>query len=130
VYHLNLNTSYTFPKGFSAQFFGFFNSPRVQLQGRFGGFYNYNFAVKKELFNKKGSVSLGLDNPFNRAVRMESIFGSPTFLTHDVRNMYRRGVRVSYNHQFGKMDFNAKPRRKKSISNDDAKSGEGGANGQ
>ncbi len=93
-----------------------FNSPRVQLQGRFGGFYNYNLAVKKELFRKKGNVSLGLDNPFTRAVRMESFFQSQTFVSHDVRNMYRRGVRVSYNHQFGKMDFNAKPRRRKSIS--------------
>ena len=131
MYHLNVNSSYTFPKGFSAQFFGFFNSPRVQLQGRFGGFYNYNLAVKKELFKKKGSVSLGLDNPFNRAVRMKSFFQrpetetSPGFVSNDVRNMYRRAVRLSFNYQFGKMDFDAKPRRKKSITNDDAKGSDG-----
>jgi outer membrane receptor protein involved in Fe transport len=131
MYHLNLNSSYTFPKGFSAQFFGFFNSPRVQLQGRFGGFYNYNLAVKKELFKKKGSVSLGLDNPFTRAVRMKSFFqapvteASPGFVSNDLRNMYRRAVRLSFNYQFGKMDFEAKPRRKKSITNDDAKGGDG-----
>ncbi len=130
MYNFNVNSSYTFPGGFSAQCFGFFNSPRVQLQGRFGGFYNYNLAVKKELFRKKGNVSLGLDNPFTRAVRMESFFQSQTFVSHDVRNMYRRGVRVSYNHQFGKMDFNAKPRRRKSISNDDAKGGDSSASGQ
>jgi hypothetical protein len=39
--------------------------------------------------------------------------------------MYRRAVRLSFNYQFGKMDFDAKPRRKKSITNDDAK-GDGG----
>jgi hypothetical protein len=131
MYHFNVNSSYAFPKGFSAQLFGFFNSPRVQLQGRFGGYYNYNLAVKKELFKKKGSVSLGLDNPFNRVVRMKSFFQrpetetSPGFISTDVRNMYRRAVRLSFNYQFGKMDFDAKPRRKKSITNDDAK-GDGG----
>jgi outer membrane receptor protein involved in Fe transport len=131
MYHFNVNASYAFPKGFSAQLFGFFNSPRVQLQGRFGGYYNYNLAVKKELFKKKGSVSLGLENPFNRVVRMKSFFQrpetetSPGFISTDVRNMYRRAVRLSFNYQFGKMDFDAKPRRKKSITNDDAK-GDGG----
>jgi outer membrane receptor protein involved in Fe transport len=125
MYQFNVNSSYTFPKGFSAQGFGFFNSPRVQLQGRYGGFYNYSLAVKKELLGKKGSVSLGLDNPFNRAVRMKSFFQTPAtdagpgFVSSDVRNLYRRAVRLSFNYQFGKMDFDAKPRRKKSITNDD-----------
>jgi outer membrane receptor protein involved in Fe transport len=55
MYHLNLNASYTFPEGFSAQCFGFFNSPRVQLQGRFGGFYNYNLSVKKNCSRRKAA---------------------------------------------------------------------------
>jgi hypothetical protein len=42
-----------------------------------------------------------------------------------VRNTYRRAIRLNFNYQFGKMDFDAKPRRKKSITNDDAK-GDGG----
>ncbi|HEX8528719.1 MAG TPA: outer membrane beta-barrel family protein, partial [Cytophagales bacterium] len=131
MYHFNVNSSYTFPKGFSVQAFGFFNSPRVQLQGRFGGFYHYNLSVKKELFKKKGSVSLGLDNPFSRTIRMKSVFGTPLngarpgFESIDVRNAYRRAIRLNFNYQFGKMDFDAKPRRKKSITNDDAKGGDG-----
>ena len=131
MYNLNVNSSYIFPEGFSAQVFGFFNSPRVQLQGRFGGFYHYNLGVKKELFKKKGSVTLGLDNPFNRVVRMKSVFRTlatdttPGFESVDVRNTYRRAIRLSFNYQFGKMDFDAKPRRKKSITNDDAKGGDG-----
>ena len=124
MYLVNLNASYTLPKGFSAQAFGFFNSPRVQLQGRFAGFYSYNVAVKKELFKKKGSVSLALDNPFTRVVRMESFFETPGFVSADVRNLYRRAFRLTFNYQFGKMDFDAKPRPKKSITNDDAKGGQ------
>jgi hypothetical protein len=76
-------------------------------------------------------VSLGLENPFNRVVRMKSTFRTPAndttpgFESTDVRNMYRRAIRLNFNYQFGKMDFDAKPRRKKSITNDDAK-GDGG----
>ena len=40
---------------------------------------------------------------------------------------FRRGVRVSFNYNFGKMNFNA-PARKKAIKNDDVK-GEGGNGG-
>jgi hypothetical protein len=104
----------------------------VQLQGRIGGFYTYNLSVKKELFGKKGSLTLGLDNPFARSVRTKSFFETretetaPGFTSRDVRNLYRRGVRLSFNYQFGKMDFDTAPRRKKRITNDDAKGSEGG----
>jgi hypothetical protein len=81
-------------------------------------------AVKKELFKKKGSVSLALDNPFTRVVRMKSFFETPDFVSTDVRNLYRRAFRLTFNYQFGKMDFDAKPRPKKSITNDDAKGGQ------
>jgi hypothetical protein len=62
---------------------------------------------------------------------MKSVFHTPAtdampgFESTDVRNTYRRAIRLNFNYQFGKMDFDAKPRRKKSITNDDAK-GDGG----
>ncbi|GAB3199858.1 outer membrane receptor protein involved in Fe transport [Pontibacter aydingkolensis] len=132
MYNINANSSYTFGKGISAQFNGGFNSQRIQLLGRFAAFSYHGLAIKKELFNKKGGISLGLDNPFRESMRMKNDVKAPAtkvnpraYEQHMVMNNFNRGVRVSFNYSFGKMDQQKPPRRKKSIRNDDAKQGDG-----
>ena len=131
-YNINANTSYNFGKGLSAQFNGGFNSQRIQLLGRFAAFSYHSLGIKKELFDKKGGISLGLDNPFRENMRMRNDVTAPKTPTnprayeqHVRINNFNRGVRVSFNYNFGKMEQQKPPRRKKSIRNDDAKQGEG-----
>ncbi|WP_299820288.1 TonB-dependent receptor [uncultured Pontibacter sp.] len=132
MYNINANTSYTFGKGISAQLNGGFNSQRIQLLGRFAAFSYHSIAIKKELFDKKGGISLGLDNPFRENMKMKNDVESPVtkanpraYEQHMRMNNFNRGVRVSFNYSFGKMDQQKPPRRKKSIRNDDAKQGDG-----
>ncbi|MEJ8803307.1 TonB-dependent receptor domain-containing protein [Pontibacter sp. H249] len=133
MYNINANSSYSFGKGISAQFNGGFNSRRVQLLGKFNSFSFHSLAFKKELFDKKGGITLSLDNPFRRSLRMandvevnEPTAINPVPYEQRIRiNNYNRGVRVSFNYSFGKMDQQKPPRRKKSIRNDDAKQGDG-----
>ncbi|MEJ8757119.1 TonB-dependent receptor [Pontibacter sp. H259] len=133
MYNINANTSYTFPKGLSAQFNGGFNSQRIQLLGNFAAFSFHSIAIKKELFDKKGGISLGLDNPFRESMKMKNDVNAPltainkrAYEQHVRINNYNRGVRVSFDYRFGKMDQQRPPKRKKSIRNDDAKQGDGG----
>ncbi|MCS7018865.1 MAG: TonB-dependent receptor [Bernardetiaceae bacterium] len=125
-YSANFNTQYTFGKGWSAQGFGFVNSPTVQLQGTQGVFSFYSFGIKKDILNKKGGITFGADNIFRRALRIESQFATDAFSQNILRNVYNRAVRITFNYNFGKMGFgeSARPRRKKSINNDDLKQGE------
>ncbi|MBD1395540.1 TonB-dependent receptor [Pontibacter sp. JH31] len=133
MYNINANSSYTFGKGISAQFNGGFNSRRVQLLGKFNSFSFHSLALKKELFDKKGGISLALDNPFRASMRMnndvlvsEATAINPVPYEQRIRiNNYNRGVRVSFNYTFGKMDQQRPPKRKRSIRNDDAKQGDG-----
>ncbi|MBC5992403.1 TonB-dependent receptor domain-containing protein [Pontibacter cellulosilyticus] len=132
MYNINANSSYNFGKGISAQFNGGFNSQRIQLLGRFAAFSYHSLAIKKELFDKKGGISLGLDNPFRENMRMKNDVTAPKTPTnpsayeqHMRINNFNRGARVSFNYNFGKMEQQKPPRRKKSIRNDDAKQGEG-----
>ncbi len=135
MYNINLNSSYTLGKGISAQFNGGFNSRRVQLLGKFNAFSYHSLAFKKDLFDRKGGISLGLDNPFNGNMRMNNDVEikeptplNPVAYSQHIRiNNYRRGVKVTFNYNFGKMDQQKPPRRKKSIRNDDAKQGESNA---
>ena len=123
MYRLNLNSTYDFGKGLKAQFFGFFNSPRVMLQGKIGGYAYYNVALQKEILKKKGSVSLGLDNFFAPYIEQKIQFSSPTFVQDGMSRFFNRGWRVSFSYEFGKMS--SQPQRsKKSINNDDKKGGD------
>lgn len=125
-FNANFNTQYMFGKGWSAQGFGFVNSPTVQLQGTQGVFSFYSFGIKKDILNKKGGLTLGADNIFRRALRIESQFATDAFQQNILRNVYNRAVRITFNYNFGKMGFGEqpRPRRKKSINNDDVKQGE------
>ncbi|MCF0065201.1 TonB-dependent receptor [Dyadobacter chenwenxiniae] len=123
MYRINLNSSIDFGKGIKAQLFGFYNSARVNLQGKYGAFGFYNMVLQKEVLKKKGTIGLGYDNPFNRRIKWRNDFVGPNFVqTQDVA-MYRRGWRINLKYEFGKM--NSGPRQKKRISNDDKKGGEG-----
>ncbi|WP_181304285.1 TonB-dependent receptor domain-containing protein [Rufibacter sp. XAAS-G3-1] len=131
MYNLNISSGYTFGKGISAQFSGGFNSSRIQLQGTASSFSYHNLAIRKELFEKKGALSLGMDNPFREALKFENRLAGRNqtndlpFSTHSLVTQYNRGFRLSFEYRFGKMQQQGPPRRKKSIRNDDAKQGEG-----
>ncbi|GAA4438476.1 outer membrane beta-barrel family protein [Pontibacter saemangeumensis] len=132
MYNINLNSSYDFGKGISAQFNGGFNSRRIQLLGEFASFSYHGLAIKKELFEKKGGISIGLDNPFRESMRMKNDVWAaatptnPTAYEQHIRiNNFNRGARITFDYRFGKMDQQKPPKRKKSIRNDDTKQGDG-----
>ncbi|MCF0050555.1 TonB-dependent receptor [Dyadobacter sp. LJ53] len=123
MYRINLNSSIDFGKGIKAQLFGFYNSARVNLQGKYGAFGFYNMVLQKEVLKKKGTIGFGYDNPFNRRIKWRNDFVGPNFVQAQDVAMYRRGWRINLKYEFGKM--NSGPRQKKRISNDDKKGGEG-----
>jgi outer membrane receptor protein involved in Fe transport len=126
MYNLNLNTSYAFENGFSAQMAGEFNSRRVTLQGRASAVANYSFAVRKEILKKNGSIGLSVDNPFNERITQRNSFTTPNVDQTGANYIYNRQVRVLASYKFGKVTGKSQPKKKKKISNDDAKdNGEG-----
>lgn len=126
--NFNLNANWQFKEGWAVEAFGFYNTPRVQLQGEVSGMRYYNFAVKKDLWQKKGSVSVGLDNVFENSTMVRTTYTTETTDFENESRFFRRGIRVSFNYNFGKMNFNAP--RKRTIRNDDVKGGGGDGGGQ
>ena len=125
MYNGNLNISYRFEKGWSVQSFSIINSPRVELQGINGTWYYYNLGVRKEILKKKGGLTLGLDNPFANAMIIRSQFEAESFRSRNTTFQFNRGIRVSFNYSFGKVQTEErKPRRKKTLNNDDNKQAE------
>ncbi|RNI23601.1 outer membrane beta-barrel family protein [Rufibacter latericius] len=122
-YNLNLTSGYEVGKGVTAQFSGGFNSPRVTLQGKAYSWQYYSLAVKKELFEKKGSLTLSVNNPFTKSINYGTETSTETFFQTNENRNFNRSVRLSFDYKFGQQNASKAPRKKKAIRNDDMKEG-------
>jgi outer membrane receptor protein involved in Fe transport len=132
---LNLNTSYNFSKGIAASLFAFYRSPSVQLQGTRNGFYFHGLNVKKDINGKRGSIGLGLENPFVRKINFNSKLNSfidaqNYFISANNRSIYRRSIKLDFRYKFGKMDADGKRLFNRKRGNSDAMDGDGGGEEQ
>ncbi|MEP7279335.1 MAG: TonB-dependent receptor [Bacteroidota bacterium] len=104
-YRINLNASFQASKSLVAEFFGSFNSPRNEVQGKYPSFTTYNFAFRKLLWNKKGSIGLTTTNPFNKYVRQETEVIGQQFVLNSLRQIPFRSFGLSFSFKFGRLEF-------------------------
>lgn len=120
-------TSLNIKNGWGLQAGGFMRGRDVQLQGTQAGFRMYDFGIRKEFANKRGSIGFGMENFLAPSFKMKTSLESRTFTQNNTNYLYNRGFRVNFSYRFGKMTFvEQKPRRRKSVNNDDQKSDGGG----
>jgi len=91
-YRVNLNADYQFTNTLAAEFFGNFNSARHEAQGRYPSFTTYSMAIRKQFWNKKGSLALTAVNPFNKYVEQQTYLFGPNFTTTGIRKIPFRSV--------------------------------------
>lgn len=118
--------NYNLSKGWGFQFFGMYRGNRVQLQGSQGGMGMYSLGIRKEFNNKKGSLGFGAENFITPSIKIRNEVVTPTITQNSVNELYNMSFKVTFTYRIGKMSFDQKPRRKKSVSNDDLKDGGGG----
>jgi len=117
IWSVNLNSTYKLPKNYSVQVNGNYNSGWISLQGQNSGFYWHGISVKREFWDKKASLNLGLNSPFIRGVRQSNIQSAPTFTSENNGFFVMRSARLTFEWRFGQMTAGGKQGKK--ISNDD-----------
>ncbi|HEY5325869.1 MAG TPA: outer membrane beta-barrel family protein, partial [Mucilaginibacter sp.] len=105
TYRINLNTSYEFAKDLAAEFFINYRSSQRTIQGNNPAFLFYNFAVRKQIFNKKASIGLTAANPFSQYVKIQSNTYGANFNQTNLREMPQRSFGISLMYKFGKLEF-------------------------
>jgi outer membrane receptor protein involved in Fe transport len=118
--------SYALSKGWGFQFFSFARGRQVQLQGTQGGFYMYSLALRKEFNEKKGSIGVGVENFLQSSIKIKTNLESPVLVQNSVNTMNNMSFRVNFSYRIGKMSMENRPKRRRSINNDDLKEGDGG----
>ncbi len=104
-YRINMNATYQLNDNFVMEAFGNFNSPRNEVQGRFPSFTSYNFAFRKQLWHKKGSVGFTTTNPFNKYVGQTTAVTGQGFVLNSTRDLPFRSFGISFMLKFGKLEF-------------------------
>ncbi len=105
MHQLVINSSYKFRNGFSADFYGFFDSKSLRLQGHREGWKYYSITVNKKSTNERINFSL----------RMDTILTPYSFITEETINeAYRQSqtfrfqnqnVRLSVSFKLGKKEI-------------------------
>lgn len=122
AYDISAFGSVDIKNGYGIQLFGMFRGPSITFQGLQQSWYYYNLSAKKDFNEKKGTVSIGLDNFLTPIISVESTFEDTNFINNSVFNYRAFGARISFNYRFGKMTFGQG--KNKNINNTDLKAGE------
>lgn len=104
-YRANLNASFQLTNTLSMELFGNYNSQRITVQGKMPAFLTYNFAIRKQLFNKKASIALTATNPFNKYVKQATELAGTDFTLYTVRELPYRSFGINFTYKFGKLEF-------------------------
>ncbi len=104
-YRFNLNASYQFTGTLAGEIFGNFNSARNEAQGKYPSFTSYSFALRKQFWNKKGSIALSATNLFALYVKQRTQLFGPNFTTNSVRSFPFRSIGINFMWKFGKLEF-------------------------
>ncbi|MHA4809154.1 TonB-dependent receptor domain-containing protein [Flavitalea flava] len=104
-YRANINATYQLTRTFILEFFGNFNSPRNEIQGKFPSFTSYNFAFRKQVWNKKGSIAFTTTNPFAQYVNQETSITGSNFSLNSLRRIPYRSFGINFTYKFGKLEF-------------------------
>jgi ferric enterobactin receptor len=104
-YRVNINITYQFNNNFVGEAFGNFNSPRNEVQGKFPSFTSYNFAFRKQIWKKKGSIGFTTTNPFNKYVVQTTSVTGQGFILNSTRQLPFRSFGISFMYKFGKLEF-------------------------
>ncbi len=125
----NLSGTLSLKKDWKIEGFGFMRSRRQTVQGKIPSFWLYSLGVKKDIWNKRGSIGVRMVEPFNRTKGFITELEGDNFSQQSEFRLPFRSFGLNFSYKFGKLDFKKKKRRGSKIKNTDLKSGEDGNNG-
>lgn len=126
-YRITVNGRVTLWKDAAVNVSGGYSSPSIRLQGKFSGYSYSNLGLSQYFLKRKLMLSLSVNDPFMKERKFRNESFTPEFMNVSERNMISRSLRLNLSYNFGKMGENVK-KAKRSIQNDDLKSGGENAN--
>lgn len=120
--HMFTYSSYKFDNGLRLGVNVGYDSRYILLQGTDNYYLGYGFNVAKDVFNKKLSISLNVNSPTAKFIKLDFYTQTPDFKTYSYNYNYYRTIGISLNYKFGKLNAAIK-KNQRGINNDDTSGG-------
>jgi outer membrane receptor protein involved in Fe transport len=120
--HVFTNSSYKFDDGYRVGVNVGFDSRYVLLQGTDNYYIGYGANLSKELFNKKATISLYVNGPFSKFIKLDFQTRTADFATTNYSYQFYRTLGLGFNYKFGKLNSSIK-KNQRGINNDDTSGG-------
>jgi len=124
-----LMSQYKLDDGWTIEAFSFMRGRRVELQGYRGGFGIYAVGVNKDFKNERGSIGIGFENFLQRGWEVNSELNSALFTQQNTMLLINRNIKINFSYRFGKMDFQERRKKTRSVNNTDLMGGGDGMQG-
>ena len=129
-YNYMINANFALGKRYTFESRAFLHSPRQTIQGERPSFSMISFGFKREFLNKKGSIGIGMIEPFSKYKSFDTTIegvdeDGDRFETMNGYEILFRSLNISFKYRFGKVDFDP-IKKKSSIKNDDLLEEDGG----
>lgn len=95
--------NFTFPRGWSAQLTGNYRSPLVMIQGEMKEMYSADLAVRKNVLNNNGTITLRLSDIFNTQSFKMHNYGD-NFIMDTERRRTSRMVFVGFSYRINEFE--------------------------
>ncbi|MEM9859463.1 MAG: TonB-dependent receptor [Bacteroidota bacterium] len=125
----NVNSNIKLKKDWVIDLFGFYRAPRQTLQGINPSFSIFSMGIRKQIWEKRGSIGLRIVEPFFPNKSFGSELVGDTFFQESEVLIPFRSFGINFSYKFGKLDFKQRQRRSK-IRNDDVERSGGDGQGQ
>ena len=125
VFKWYLNSKIDLGKNYSFECRGWYRSPRQTIQGTIPSFSMVSFGLKKEFNNKRGSIGIGLIEPWSKYKSFETDLSGDNFVQSSNNQILFRSIQINFKYKFGKLKFDP-IKEKTTINNNDLKQNNGG----
>lgn len=106
-----INSTMNLPKEWTIQISGQYYAPRATIQGDMKEQYFADLAIKKNILNKKGTLSLSYRDMFGTRSRVSRTLTEDYFL-YSYNRQYGQSISINFSYRFGQNDFQKQKRKK------------------
>ena len=125
VHKWYLRSTVDLGKNYSFECRGSYRSPRQTIQGKIPSFSMVGFSFKKEFNNKRGSIGLGLIEPWSKYKSFRTDLSTGNINQSSNNQILFRSIQINFKYKFGKLKFNP-IKEKSTINNNDLKQNDSG----
>ena len=119
-YKWYLNSTVELGKNYLFECRGWYSSDRQTIQGTIPSFSMISFGLKKEFKNKRGSIGIGLIEPWSKYKSFDTELSGDNFHQTSSNKILFRSIQINFKYKFGKLKFDP-IKQKSTINNNDLK---------